>query len=101
MTRFHAGRVLLSAEPVGSKRAYAFRRWCRRQCRATGRFDSWEQLFEQMARMLGDSPAILIFDEFPYTVESDPSLPSHLQAAWDHLLKRATWCSSSLAHISA
>lgn len=51
------------------------------------RFDSWEQLFEQLARMVGDQPAILIFDEFPYAVESDPSLPSHLQAAWDHLLK--------------
>lgn len=51
------------------------------------RFGSWEQLFEQMARMVGDQPAILIFDEFPYAVESDPSLPSHLQAAWDHLLQ--------------
>ena len=51
------------------------------------RFDSWALLFEQMARMLADRPLILIFDEFPYAVESDPSLPSHLQAAWDHLLK--------------
>lgn len=51
------------------------------------RFNNWEQLFEQMARMVGDRPAILIFDEFPYAVESDPSLPSHLQAAWDHLLQ--------------
>ena len=51
------------------------------------RFDSWALLFEQMARMVADRPLILIFDEFPYAVESDPSLPSHLQAAWDHLLK--------------
>lgn len=51
------------------------------------RFDSWALLFEQMARMLGDQPLILLWDEFTYTVESDPSLPSHLQAAWDHLLK--------------
>ena len=51
------------------------------------RFDSWLLLFEQMARMLGDQPVILIFDEFSYAVESDPSLPSHLQAAWDHHLK--------------
>jgi len=50
-------------------------------------FDSWELLLEHMARMLGDQPIILILDEFPYAVESDPSLPSHLQAAWDHLLK--------------
>ena len=51
------------------------------------RFDSWALLFEQMARMLNDQPLILIWDEFTYAVESDPSLPSHLQAAWDHLFK--------------
>lgn len=51
------------------------------------RFDSWEALFDQLARMIGDGPAIIIFDEFPYAVESDSSLPSHLQAAWDHLFK--------------
>jgi AAA+ ATPase superfamily predicted ATPase len=51
------------------------------------RFDSWALLFEQMARMLRDQPLILIWDEFTYAVESDPSLPSHLQAAWDHLFK--------------
>jgi len=37
--------------------------------------------------LIADQPLILIWDEFPYAVESDPSLPSHLQAAWDHLLK--------------
>ncbi len=37
--------------------------------------------------MLNDQPLILIWDEFIYAVESDPSLPSHLQAAWDHLFK--------------
>ncbi|HIP73440.1 MAG TPA: ATP-binding protein [Anaerolineae bacterium] len=51
------------------------------------RFDSWEPLLEQLARMVGDQPVIIIFDEFSYAAESDPSLPSHLQAAWDHLLK--------------
>ncbi|MCP4429332.1 MAG: ATP-binding protein, partial [Chloroflexi bacterium] len=51
------------------------------------RFDSWEPLLEQLARMVGDQPVIIIFDEFSYAAESDPSLPSHLQAVWDHLLK--------------
>ena len=37
--------------------------------------------------MTGDRPVVLIFDEFPYTDESDPSFPSNLQAAWDQLLK--------------
>ncbi|HEX9117239.1 MAG TPA: ATP-binding protein [Anaerolineae bacterium] len=51
------------------------------------RFELWSRLFEQMARMIGDRPVVLIFDEFPYAVESDPSFPSNLQAAWDQLLK--------------
>ncbi len=51
------------------------------------RFDSWELLFEQLARLIDDKRTIIIFDEFSYAAESDPSLPSHLQAAWDHLLK--------------
>jgi AAA+ ATPase superfamily predicted ATPase len=51
------------------------------------RFDSWESLFEQLNRLIGAEPVIVIFDEFPYAMESDPSLPSHIQAAWDHLLK--------------
>jgi uncharacterized protein len=37
--------------------------------------------------MIGDQPIIIIFDEFSYAAEADPSLPSHLQSAWDHLLK--------------
>jgi AAA+ ATPase superfamily predicted ATPase len=51
------------------------------------RFDSWSLLSEHMARMIGNQPLMVIFDEFPYAVESDPSLPSHLQATWDHHLK--------------
>ncbi len=34
-----------------------------------------------------DRSLVMLFDEFPYAVASDRSLPSHLQAAWDHLLK--------------
>ena len=51
------------------------------------RFDTWDRLFQQMTRMIGEQPMILVFDEFPYAVEADPALPSHLQAAWDHILK--------------
>ncbi|MBN1936931.1 MAG: hypothetical protein JW934_19880 [Anaerolineae bacterium] len=60
---------------------------------APPRFDSWESLFDQMVRMLPDAdeldgqPVILIFDEFSYAVESDASLPSHVQVLWDHQLK--------------
>ncbi|MCP4418242.1 MAG: hypothetical protein GY805_16595 [Chloroflexi bacterium] len=51
------------------------------------RFDNWETQFEEMALLVGDQPLIIIFDEFPYAVESDSSLPSHLQAVWDHLFQ--------------
>ena len=51
------------------------------------RFELWSQLFEQMARMMGEHPVVFIFDEFPYALESDPSFASNLQAAWDHLFK--------------
>ncbi len=54
---------------------------------AAPRYDSWEQVFEMAARLIGDQPVILVMDEFSYAAESDPSLPSHLQAAWDHLFK--------------
>lgn len=54
---------------------------------AAPRYESWEQVFEMAARLIGDQPVILVMDEFSYAAESDPSLPSHLQAAWDHLFK--------------
>lgn len=54
---------------------------------AVPRFDSWEDVFKMTARLIGDQPLIVIMDEFSYAAESDPALPSHLQAAWDHLFK--------------
>jgi uncharacterized protein len=50
-------------------------------------FNNWEGLFREMAHRIGDMPLIMIWDEFPYAAESDPSLPSYLQAAWDHFFK--------------
>ena len=40
----------------------------------------WERLF----RYLGDRDAIVVLDEFPYLIEQDESLPSVLQALFDH-----------------
>ncbi len=51
------------------------------------RFDTWAAVFEMAVQLIGDKPVILIMDEFSYAAESDPALPSNLQAAWDHLFK--------------
>jgi len=40
----------------------------------------WERLF----RYLGDRDAIVVLDEFPYLIEQDESLPSVVQALFDH-----------------
>jgi len=61
--------------------------WAHPGSRAAPRFDTWADVFELAARLIGDQPAILIMDEFSYAAESDPSLSSNLQAAWDHLFK--------------
>ncbi len=50
-------------------------------------FSGWDALFRQIAKLMGDQQVILIWDEFPYAVEADKSLPSYLQAAWDHQFK--------------
>jgi uncharacterized protein len=50
-------------------------------------FSSWEALFAQFGRMMVGQPLIIVFDEFSYAAESDPSLPSHVQVWWDRSLK--------------
>lgn len=64
-------------------------RWAHPESQAVPRFDTWEDAFETTAQLIGDQPVILILDEFSYASESDPSLASHLQAAWDHLFKNS------------
>ena len=62
-------------------------RWANPDSQAVPRFDTWQEIFETTAQLIGDQEVILILDEFSYAVESDPSLASHLQAAWDHFFK--------------
>ncbi len=61
--------------------------WAHPGSQAVPRFESWREVFAATADLIGDRAAILILDEFSYAAESDPALPSHLQAAWDHLFK--------------
>ena len=61
--------------------------WAYPGSQAVPRFDTWAEIFETAHRLIGDQPVIFIMDEFSYAAESDPSLPSNLQAAWDHHFK--------------
>jgi AAA+ ATPase superfamily predicted ATPase len=64
--------------------------WAYPGSQAAPRFDTWAEIFETAAQVIGDQPVILIMDEFSYATESDPSLPSNLQAAWDRLFRDRT-----------
>jgi uncharacterized protein len=56
-------------------------------------YDSWQEAFEMLAEACqGEKRHIVIFDEFPYAVQSEPGLPSALQNAWDHHLKFSNVC---------
>lgn len=52
-------------------------------------FLEWGQLFRELGTLIdaSEKPLILVIDEFAIGVESDRSLPSYLQEAWDHVLK--------------
>lgn len=52
-------------------------------------FANWRHLFEYLGKKLKDSNErlILVFDEFPYLVESDKAISSYFQYGWDEYLK--------------
>lgn len=50
-------------------------------------FADWSEAFVQLAKLAATQRFVVIMDEFPYAVESEPALPSQLQNAWDHHLK--------------
>lgn len=57
------------------------------------RYDSWSEAFEALAEACqGENRHIVILDEFPYAIQSEPALPSALQNAWDHHLKFSNIC---------
>lgn len=47
-------------------------------------FDSWADVWEAAANLLEGKRQILVLDELPYAIESDPAALSALQHAWDH-----------------
>ena len=54
-------------------------------------FESWAEVWDAAATVLGDRRHILVLDELPYAIESDPAALSALQHAWDrHFQQTAT-----------
>ncbi len=49
----------------------------------------WQTVFQMIAQAVGMRRVIVILDEFPYALEQDAGLGSHIQAAWDHLFKES------------
>ena len=51
------------------------------------RYDNWKDVFVAMRRLAGDRRMVFQLDEFPWAVNSDPSLPSRLQATWETVFR--------------
>lgn len=54
-----------------------------------GTFDDWMDLFQLIAEYKPNEKKVLVIDEFPYLVKTNPAFPSILQNAWDEILKDA------------
>lgn len=50
-------------------------------------FSDWLDLFQEVSRYRPSEKKVLVIDEFPYLVKTNPAFPSILQNAWDELLK--------------
>lgn len=69
-------------------------------------YPDWGSALSELARMPEPSNGarrLIVFDEFPYLVKSDPSLPSVLQNLWDHTLRNTNLmiviCGSAMSFI--
>lgn len=53
------------------------------------RFDDWRPLFKAIADHDSPETKVLVIDELPYLVKTNPAFPSILQCAWDETLQGA------------
>ncbi|MDF1617608.1 ATP-binding protein [Petrocella sp. FN5] len=65
-------------------------------------FNQWEQVFSYISENLTkEEKTVIVFDEFPYMVEGNSSIPSVLQSIWDHSLSKKNiliiLCGSSIS----
>lgn len=52
-------------------------------------FTDWLDLFQVIADYKPEEKKVLVIDEFPYLVKTNPAFPSILQNAWDEILKES------------
>lgn len=50
-------------------------------------FSDWMDLFQVIADYRSEEKKIIVIDEFPYLVKTNPAFPSILQSIWDEILK--------------
>jgi uncharacterized protein len=49
---------------------------------------TWDAALRLIANSVSDQPAIVVLDEFPWLLESDPGLDGTLQVVWDRELEK-------------
>lgn len=49
-----------------------------------GHLPSWDAALGYLLARASEEPIVLVLDEFPYLCEADTTLPSTVQARWDH-----------------
>ncbi len=50
-------------------------------------YEDWNTLFETIADYRPNEKKIIVIDEFPYLVKTNPAFPSIMQYIWDEILK--------------
>lgn len=50
-------------------------------------FSDWMDLFQEVVKYQPNEKKVLVIDEFPYVVKTNPAFPSILQNAWDEVLR--------------
>lgn len=52
-------------------------------------YPSWDAAFAEVTRLAADQRVVIVLDEFTYVMQADGEVPSLIQKAWDHHLKKS------------
>ena len=76
-------------ESATMQRAHLFARLLGVPAGSAPAFQSWVDLWEAAAKVMGNERQIIILDEVPYAADADPAFLSALQIAWDQHFQRS------------